>query len=107
MSTFVCFVEYFLVFWGTGVSNVGNFRALETPGVDLGFQGSILRPKTGRKSTLGAPFWDGFGILLGYVFEVLFGRPRDHVFDDFGMVLDSIVGSFSLHFGYKKRACTK
>ena len=49
------FVEYFLVFWGAGVSNFGNFRALETPGGDLGFQGSILGPKTGRTCTFWAP----------------------------------------------------
>ena len=76
---FCVFCLVFLVFWGTRVSNVGHFRALETPGGDLGFQWSILGPSTGRKSIFGAPFWDGFGIPLGSVFEVLFGRPLDHV----------------------------
>ena len=44
------------------------------PGGDLGFQGLILVPKTGRKGTLGAPFWDGCWILLLSVFEVLFWK---------------------------------
>ena len=44
---------------------------------------------------LWAPIWDGFWILLGSVFEVLFGRLLDHVFDDFGMILGSFLGSFS------------
>ena len=35
-----------------------------------------------------------------------FGRPLDHVFNDFGVVLGFIVGSFASHFGHKKRACT-
>ena len=47
---------------------------LETPGGDLGFQGSILGHKPGRKSSLGAPFWDGFGMLLASVVEVLFWK---------------------------------
>ena len=76
----------------SGVSNLGHFRALETPGGDLGFQGSILGPKTGRNGTCGAPFC---------------GRPLDNVFDDFGMVRGSILESFSSHFGHKKGACTK
>ena len=54
------------MFWGAGVSNVGHFRALETSGGDLGFQGSILGPKTGRKSSFGAPnvgcVLDTFGV---------------------------------------------
>ena len=74
MSDFVRFVEYCWCFGGAGVSNVGHFRTLETPGGDLGFQGSILGPKTGRKSTFGVPFWDGVGTLLGSVFEVLFWK---------------------------------
>ena len=77
------------------MSNFGHFRALETPGGDLGLQGSILGPKSTRTATLGVPFLDGFWILLGYVFEVFFGRPLDHVFDDFWMLLGSFWGSFS------------
>ena len=72
MSEFVCFVEYVWCFGGAGVSNFGHFRALETPGGDLGFQGSISGPTTGRKSTLWAPIWGGFWMLLGSVFEVRF-----------------------------------
>ena len=60
--------------WGGGVPNFGHFRALETPGGDLGFQGSILGPNTGRKFTFWAPHWGGFWVLLGYVFEVLFWK---------------------------------
>ena len=59
------------------MSNFGNFRALGTPGGDLGFQGSILEPRTGRKSIFWKPLWDGFGTLLGsvfVVFEVRFGK---------------------------------
>ena len=56
------------------MSNFGNFRALGTPGGDLGFQGSILGSNTGRKSTLLTPFWDVFWTLLGSVFEVRFGK---------------------------------
>ena len=56
------------------MSNFGNCRALGTPGGDLDFQGSILEPKTARKGRLGVPFLDGFWILLGSVFEVLFWK---------------------------------
>ena len=56
------------MFWGAGVSNFGDFRVLETPGGDLSFQGSILGPKTGRQSSLGAPilglFLDTFGVCV-------------------------------------------
>ena len=62
------------MFWGAGVSNSGNFRALETPGGDLGFQGSILGPFPGESLVSGHPFWHGFWIILGSVFEVLFWK---------------------------------
>ena len=62
------------MFGGSEVSNVGHFRALETPGGDLGFQGSMLGPKTRRKSTFGTYVLDGFWILLGSVFEVFFWK---------------------------------
>ena len=75
------------------MSSFGHFRALETPGGDLGFQGSILEPRSTRTATLGVPFLDGFWIPLGSVFEVFFfGRPLDHVVDDFGMILGSFGG---------------
>ena len=54
--------------------NFGDFRVLGTPGGDLGFQGSILGPKIGRKSTFWTALWDGFWTLLGSVFEVLVGK---------------------------------
>ena len=56
------------------MSNFGHFRALGAPGGDLGFQGSILGAKTGRKSTFWTPVWDGFWTLLGSVCEMLFGK---------------------------------
>ena len=59
---------------GDGVSNFGYFRVLGTPGGDLGFQGSIVGPETGRKSAFWTPLWDGFWTLVGSVFEVLFGK---------------------------------
>ena len=63
-----------MFFGGARVPNFGHFRALETPGGDLGFQGSILGRKTGRQSSFGAPIWGGFGMLLGSVFEVFFWK---------------------------------
>ena len=71
------------------MSTFGDFRALGTPGGDLGFQGSILGPNTGRKST----FCHHCGTVFGH-FWVLF---LDHVFDNFGMIPRSILGSFSSH----------
>ena len=100
---FCVFSLVFLVFLGGGgVSTFGHFRALETPGGDLGFQGSILEPKSTRTATLGVPFLDGFWILLGSVCEVLFGRPLDHVFDDFGMILGSFGGVVFVTFWTQK-----
>ena len=55
------------------MSNVGHFRALGTPGGDLGFRGRFW-PKTGRMSTFWTLVWDVFSTLLGSVFEVLFGK---------------------------------
>ena len=60
------------MFWGAGVSHFGNFRALETPGGDLSFQGAILEPNTGRKCIFWAPNRGVFWMLLGSVFEVRF-----------------------------------
>ena len=51
------------------MSNFGHFRALGTPGGDLGFQGSILGPNTGLKCTP-----------LGSVFEVLFWKASESRF---------------------------
>ena len=56
------------------MSIFANFRTLETPGRDFGFQGSILGPKTGRTSTFWTQFWDGVWTLLGSVFELLFWK---------------------------------
>ena len=70
----MCSVEYFWCFGEAGVSIFGGFRALETPGGDLGFQGSILGPKTERTCTFRVPVWGRFGMLLGSVFEVLFWK---------------------------------
>ena len=56
------------------MSHVGHFRAPETPGGDLGFQGSIWGAKTPGTARLGLPVLDGFWILLGFVFEVLFWK---------------------------------
>ena len=77
------------------MSNLGHFRALETPGGKLGFQGSILGPKIGRKGSFGPPLGDVFWILLGYAFELLFWKASGSRFDDFGMILGSCWGSFS------------
>ena len=74
MSQILCVFVEFWCFGGVGVSIVGHFRTLETPGGDLGFQGSILGPKTRRKSTFWTLLWDGFWILLGSVFEVILGK---------------------------------
>ena len=68
------------------MSNFGHFRALETPGGELGFHGSISGSKTGRKSTFWTQFGDGCWTLLGSVSRYFWGRRLDHVFDDFGMV---------------------
>ena len=73
------------------MSNFGNFRALETAGGDLGFQGSILGPNTGRKSIFWTPFWDGFWILLGSIFEVLF-------LEDLWITFLTILGWFQAPF---------
>ncbi len=50
----------------------GHFQALETPGGDLGLQGSILGAKRGRKTTFGVPFGSSFLHLLGYFSDVIF-----------------------------------
>ena len=57
------------MFWGGrsvkfwSFSGPGDARwGFGLPGIDF------------RKGTLGAPFWDGFGILVGFVFEVLFWK---------------------------------
>ena len=59
-------LSIFSVLGGAGVSNFGNFRALGTPGGDLGFQGSILGP--GERVLGGAPFWDCFFHTFGVCF---------------------------------------
>ena len=80
------------------MSNFGDFRALGTPGGDLGFQGSILGSKTGRKCTFGLQFGVVFGCFWDRFSRCFWARRLDHVFDDFGMVPGSILGSFPSHF---------
>ena len=87
------------------MSNFGHCRSLGTPGGDLGFQGSIFGPKTSE--LFGLQIGVVFGCFWGLFSRCFLGRPLDHVFNDFGMVLGSMLGSFSLHLRHKKGACTK
>ena len=80
------------------MSNFGHSRALETPGGDLGFQGPISGSNTGRKSSFGAPmlgcFLDTFGVCFrGASWEGLW--ITFFFSHDFGMILGSLLGSFS------------
>ena len=89
------FWRCFVYLWGAGASNLGHFRALETPGGDLGPQGSILGPWSPRNTTFWAPVWAEFRLFWGMFLRCSFGRPPDHVFDYFGMVPGSSLGSVS------------
>ena len=90
------------MFVGSGASNFGNFRALETLGGDLRFQRSILGPSTPRSPTFWAAVWAHVRLFWGMFLRCFFGRSPDHVFDDFGMVLGSMLGPFSALLGDKK-----
>ena len=56
------------------MSNFGHFPALETPGGDLGFQGSILEHFPGERRVQGHHFGMALGHFWGLFFEVLFWK---------------------------------
>ena len=107
MSDFVCFVEYFLCFGGPECQILVIFGPWGRQVGMWASRGRLWGPKPGESLLLGYHFGTVLGHFRGMFSRCFFGRPLDHVFDDFGMVLGSISGSFSSPFGHKKGTCTK
>ena len=91
------FLSIFSVLGGRSVncwsfSGPGDARwGFGLPGLDFGAQ-HRANPCFG--GTILGWLLDTFGVCF---LRCFFGRPLDHVFDDFGMIRGSIVGSFSSH----------
>ena len=74
-------LSIFSVLGGAGVSKFGHFRALETPGGDLGFKGSILGAQPLGKAGLGVPFLDGGREYSGSADAMVSRLPREGLKD--------------------------
>ena len=93
-------------FRGDQVSHFGNFRALGTPGGDLGPQRSILGPKPGESLLLGY----NFGTVLGHFWDLFLRYFLEDLWITFLTILGWFQAAFWGNFRHildKKRACTK
>ena len=95
MSDFVCCVGNFKCLGGGGVSNFRYFGSWGRQVWIWASRGRFQGPTPGESLLVGHHFGAVFGHFWVLFLMYFLGRRLDHVFDDFGMVPGSILGSRS------------